>query len=225
MYGFDYSDFVAQIARGGARDVHLKASSLAILLSAIASMRGQDRWHVSGDELSVAEYDVVENWLDLAVFDLLTEITSGGSGSALVYANLAYIVEAGSSGGSSVATTWTQYPINTIVADENEIITLADNRFQIAEGTFFFNIESALRMPTGGGRLGLYNVTQAMPVKVGANQHSDNAVVRGADVSNGSDYYEVQYYVETANNGDGLGRKIDSGEDELYLDVNLYYQE
>lgn len=224
MQGFNYSDFVAQIARGGARDVHLKSSSLAILLSAIGYMYGRNRWHVSGDDLSDVEWNIVENWLDSAVLDLLTVITEGGGGDALIYANLAYIVEAGSSGGNSVATTWTQYPINTIVADEEEIITLSSNTFQIAQGTFFFDIESSLHA-TGGTRLGLYNVTQDTPVKIGVNEFGDNACVRGADVSNGSDYYEVQYYAEAANSGDGLGRKMTSGEDELYLDVNIYYTE
>lgn len=224
MQQFNYSDFVAQIARGGARDVHLKSSSLAILLPAVASMYGRNRWHVSGDELSDAEYDIVENWLDLAVLDLLTEITGGGGGGVLIYANLGYVVSSGSSGGTSVAKTWTQYPINTIIADEDEILTLSSNTFQIAQGTFFFDVESSLHS-VNSARLGLYNVTQDTPVKIGANQSGDNPVVRGADVSNGSDYYEVQYYAEAAQAGDGLGRKVNSGEDELYLDVNIYYME
>lgn len=164
--------------------------------------------------------EAVETWIGDLMLDLYTPETVQSEGE-MSYANLAYLLDAGDSAGTNTADAWTQYPLNTILADDDGIVTLTTNRFQIAAGTFDFDI--AVNMSSVDGvRVGLYNYTQAMAVKAGVNIFGNTQRVTGRDISNGSDWYEVQYYAQTANAGDGRGRAVSSGDDEMYCDVNIW---
>ena len=137
------------------------------------------------------------------------------------YANLGYVLPSGTSAGSNTINAWTQYPINTEISDSDGVVTLASNQFQVNAGTLEFHIASGLHN-TGGSRICLYNVTQDNFVKIGTSLTGHPAVITGHTDSNGSDWYEVRYYTLTYNAGDGLGRQVGTGQDELYLDVNLW---
>jgi hypothetical protein len=164
--------------------------------------------------------EAVETWIGDLLLDLYTPETVQSEGN-VSYANLAYILASGEPGGTNVNNHWTAFPVNTVIADDDDIVTLSNNQFAINAGEFDFVIELGLRL-VGGCRVGLYNVTQAIPVKVGSNKHMDNPIVAGHGISNGTDYYEVQYYALTLNAGDGLGRNISSGDDEQYCDINIW---
>ena len=162
----------------------------------------------------------VETWIGQLLLDLYD--SELGSGGALVsYANIAYLLDAGDSAGTNIADAWTQYPLNTVLSDDDSIVTLTTNQFQVAAGTFDFDIMINMSA-VDGARAGLYNYTQASAVKAGVNIFGNSQRVTGRDISNGSDWYEVQYYAQIANLGDGRGRAVSSGDDEMYCDVNIY---
>lgn len=136
------------------------------------------------------------------------------------YANIGYALDAGSNAGVNVKEAWTQYELNIVMSDDDSIVTLASNRFQIVAGTFEFHIVASLNN-VGQCRVALYNVTQDYGVKAGANTQSTRPTVTGRDISNGTDWYEVQYHATNEQITYGLGRKANTGDDELYCDVNL----
>lgn len=215
---WDYDAISDQMSRGGGGIRSISPATLVCCLSALSQMESRYYW---GDRTS-GEFDDIDAWIATAYLELLTDASSGGT--SVKYANLGYVLSAGTSAGTNDEDDWTQYPLNTILADDDSIITLTSNRFQIDAGEFYFNAEISLR-GVGGCRIALYNYTQAMGVKAGNNTFTDNPRVTGYDVSNGADWYEMQYYASEVKTDKGLGRAIGSGDDEFYADVNIWLAE
>jgi hypothetical protein len=167
--------------------------------------------------------DNLQKWVSNLFTDLYSVEPPVGE-SAVIYANIARLLPSGTNGGTNAVNAWTQYPLNTIVADESGIITLASNRFQVEAGVFDFDITVGL-YSVQRARVALYNVTQATGVKAGVNVYPASVRVVGSEVSNGTDWYEVQYIATSQQADFGLGFRVNSGDDELYCDVSIYWRE
>lgn len=163
----------------------------------------------------------VDEWISDLFLDLYTVAPPAGGDGFMRYAEICLVFAAGDNAGTATAGAWYQYPLNTILADEDGIATLNSNRFQIEAGTFSFHVELPLHA-VGATRAMLYNYTANTPVKIGANVFNENTEAFGQDVSNGSDWYELRYWCTTTNPGDGLGRAVNTGGDELYGTIGVW---
>lgn len=141
----------------------------------------------------------------------------------------------GTGGGGSTATTWTTLGITTEVSDPDNIVTISSNKFTPIAGLFIVFAQQAFRNTAGTAaivRLRLRNVTTGTVLDTSINHMiSTSSVIIGASPSlfyminaNGSDEYDVQYYItqSTSSAGSGLGQNIsEASAVERYLKIVL----
>lgn len=133
----------------------------------------------------------------------------------------------GTAGGSSTATTWTTRVINTETSDPDSIVTISSNKFTPIAGTWRVRAVSSFAGSTGGGstvRIRLRNVTTGTVVISGVNYGMVTsgfavAEVEGVIVANGTDEFDVQYWVSASRATIGLGAAASEGTNEIYTRV------
>jgi len=216
----DYVAIENLIDENEARDITLRASSLVLLFSAMASLDHPGNWASDGEPLSVAELDDVENWVALAYRDLMEEIEAGGNG--MQYAVLQQRYAQGLNGGSSSNGTWNEREVTTTLPDSANLATVTDGEFQLIEGDFHVNV-TARTYQTGRNRLRLYNVTADEVLEVGEVTEADSVATLDVFVTtHGSDWFRVDHWTAQGNSGDGLGRRLDkAGYEEVYMSVRI----
>lgn len=130
-------------------------------------------------------------------------------------------------GGSASAATWNVRDLNTESSDVRGIVSLSSNRFTPISGTYKLKA-SAPAFDVGLHRLGLYNQTQTSYVEKdqGAEANTgnnDNTLAHLTTVftANGTDAYEIHHYTTSSKSGNGLGKAVNDGANEVYLVVEL----
>lgn len=133
-------------------------------------------------------------------------------------------------GGGSTATTWTTRVINTEVVDADSIVSISSNKFTPVSGTYriFCNSPFVGNAATNSVvRLRLRNVTATSVVFVSANHFAGltmgvNATFVTEFTANGTDEYDIQYYITVARATNGLGIAAnETGAVERYTQVTL----
>lgn len=122
----------------------------------------------------------------------------------------------GTAGGGSTATTWTIRVLNTEVVDADNLVTISSNKFTPIAGTYLIEVDSPFignAATNGCGRIRLYNTTAAaevirsvnypLMINMGANMH-----LWYGFTANGTDQYEIDYFVSQGRVTNGLGNAI-----------------
>lgn len=164
--------------------------------------------------------------------------TTGAEGLALCYvegqgggsrATIADQKASGTAGGTSTATTWTTRALNTEVSDPDAIVTLSSNKFTPVAGVYKL-VATAPFMGAANpnaARTRLRNVTTTTVLKTSPNVVTTNtsggvAMIEHTFVANGTDEYDVQYYVNGGLATNGLGAPIsEASVAETYLNIEL----
>lgn len=160
---------------------------------------------------------------------------TNGSGSITIaqvtkYAILREEQTSGTAGGASTATTWSIRTLNTETSDPDSIVTLSGNRFTPIAGTFKLRAEcsfAANGSTATGARIRLYNNTGGSAVALGVSIVAPaggfmNALVETVFTANGTDAYEIDYYVTVAKTTNGLGAPLSiASTNECYTQVYL----
>ena len=144
------------------------------------------------------------------------------------YAILEHQESDGTAGGTLTAGDWRTRPLNTEVADPDNIVTLSSNQFTLQAGTYLIE----WRMPgyhceTWQSRL--QNITDTSTVKLGES-HYTRALYHqhwgegAARVTIGSaKAFEIQQYANSTQADNGMGFVTsDSTGTEVYARVKIY---
>ena len=158
----------------------------------------------------------------------------GNPGSGLIEA-VAYLSDtraAGTEGGSTTSGSWLPWPLNTIDADDQDIIVgaIASDRFVLDPGTYYIHADGILYC-AGFGKIRLRNITAGTTILVGLSQELGDSVNRsstmlllGQIVLAAQTTLEFQYRVTVSEATDGLGRAVNLGEVEVYRRVKIEKQ-
>lgn len=119
-------------------------------------------------------------------------------------------------GGGSTATTWTTRVLNTEVVDADGIVTISSNQFTPLSGTYRIYVVSPFvgsATTAGSVRIRLRNATATTVVLVSANHfvltnQGCNATLQTEFTANGTDAYDIQYYITQSRVTNGLGAVI-----------------
>lgn len=119
-------------------------------------------------------------------------------------------------GGGSAATTWTTRELNTEVVDADSIVSLSSNKFTPVAGTYRIKVSSPFLGNAGASssvRLRLRNVTAGSVVAVSNNHFvlinaGVNAYFETEFTANGTDEYDIQYYITQSRVTNGLGLAV-----------------
>lgn len=140
-------------------------------------------------------------------------------------AALSYTVANNTSGGSGVATSWNDRPLNTIDSDPNSIVTsLSSNTVTLPAGTYEL-LANAQTNNTNQARLRWRNTADSTTTCQGVN--SSDEVVNASTPSitsciftiTSSKTFKLQQWVTTNSGATALGRPVNSGDSEVYAQV------
>jgi hypothetical protein len=133
-------------------------------------------------------------------------------------------------GGDGAAATWNTRTLNTEVFDPDDIVTLASNQFTLEAGTYFI-IARAPALFVDKTRSRIRNITDSTTTLLGAADLATTGAtpveahchVRGRFTIAGTKVFELQHYTQqNAGFGVGLGTPTNSGDVEIYSEVEIY---
>jgi hypothetical protein len=131
-------------------------------------------------------------------------------------------------GGSTVATTWTARVLTTEVTDTGNNATLSSNQITLAAGTYQCRARSPF-FDVGGAKIRLRNVTAGATVLVGSTEFMSsadtsqlNAFLTGQFTIAAAQALELQYYAGALVATNGLGAALNSGEVEVYSEIEFW---
>lgn len=133
-------------------------------------------------------------------------------------------------GGDGAATTWNTRTLNTEVFDPDNIVTLAGNQFTLAAGTYFI-VARAPGLFVDKTRSRIRNVTDSTTTLLGASDLGVSGAtpvvahcpVRGRFTISSTKAFELQQYTQNnAGFGVGLGTPTNSGDTEVYSEVEIW---
>ncbi len=156
-------------------------------------------------------------------------LAGGGGGLFSAYAQLSHTLSSGTDGGTSVDDSWQTRPLNTEDFDPSGIVSLSSNQFVLAAGTYFVDGGAWFEIPDSRLKLRIRNITDSSTPVVGitfwvpGTSNSEFATVRGRFTLAGTKTLELQYFIQTAFAGDGLGANYGAtGEVEKYAHLMIY---
>lgn len=231
-YSLNYAQVAEMVGRQPSRVIHLNAAGFVILIDVIWELSFRNNWNNDGVALTDNEWDIVANWLSEVSTALLTDYECEDyppwEAGDVTYAIVRDEKSDGTNGGGCAAGAWQQRDINVELYDPDSIVGIAANQFTPVEGDYRIAVK-APQNQAGSGRLRLWNVTgaalveegqnAACPVGNAANQtHATLDLLFSAD---GSDAYRIDHWTNLANAGDGFGRNVNNGSDEVYTSIVL----
>ena len=186
---------------------------------------GSTRYKLELADGTADEHAVTKSQLDTAIFDLDTDLTSDIAASATKVAILQHQESTGTHGGDFLNNAWRTRPLNTIAADPNSIVTLANDEFTLGAGTYHIT-GKAPALGVDYHRLRLYNVTDAEEVSTSMNVRSsgstdfDPAIVEAVTTITESKAFKLEHYSFGTNTVDGFGQALSlGGSNEVYANV------
>jgi hypothetical protein len=149
----------------------------------------------------------------------------------LSYWVAADLKNSGTSGGASVATTWTNRVLNSLTGDTSDTsVTLSGNALTLTTGTYQINAVSTYYTITNV-RTRIYNNTLGTAAIVGPNvwtgisttyPAASHAVVNGiVNVTDAENVFYLQYYATQTARSNGLGMALSTGDSEVYSTVTI----
>ena len=159
--------------------------------------------------------------------DLILD-TIKGAGVAQKVAILVDEKPSGTGGGASVVG-WQDRTLNTIVSDEGNLVTLANNKeFTLKAGTYLIEW-SAPGYWTNTHRTKLTNVTNGTTQELGSSEYTSNEAGFPQTRSFGSTRvkittdttYKIEHYINLATALNGLGVAGTTGDPEVFTEVTI----
>ena len=163
------------------------------------------------------------------------EPSSGGGEATGTPSSFARIVDEkpeGTSGGSAVVGNNIR-DLNTVVYDDNNIVTVADNSFTLQEGTYVIEYSAPTHM-VNSHKVSLRNITDNESVSQGTSEYTANASNTPASVGDNRSFgkyvvtltkpttYQLFHYAQLAKADNGLGLStISQGAPNVYATVDI----
>jgi hypothetical protein len=160
------------------------------------------------------------------------DIATKGYVDGLTGLALLYIEDqkpAGTDGGSSVAGSWTQRNLNTILLNSISGASLASNRITLPAGTYFVEA-SAPAYHADWHRLKLYNYTDSLDIPIGTSEYAvystsnmvqTRAFVKGPFTLAAQKEVELRHRVQTARADYGFGAASNFAVIEVYSQIEI----
>ena len=160
------------------------------------------------------------------ILNIDAEIAAAGGGGAAQYIKLEEFTASGVDGGDSVATTYTKRVLNRITQDETGAVTLVAGAFTLPAGEYEVEAWQAQVAP-GNCKCKIQNTSDAT-VAINGTTVNEAGALRSAEpvavgkiTIAGEKTFELQYFNEFPNVGDGLGNSVGAGDEEIYAYVVL----
>lgn len=127
-----------------------------------------------------------------------------------------------SAGGPALAATWTERDLGQGI-DPEDFMQFVGNSFQLSEGSYLFHIvvpghnggsHQARLLKTANSDSGVTTVAIGTTAK-GIDQQT-STIIGALEVSDSSDSFKVEHWMQTANTVDGFGAPASTGENEVY---------
>ena len=135
---------------------------------------------------------------------------------------------ANTSGGNSVADSWTTRDLNTEVADPDSITSLSSNKFTLAAGNYLIKWSSTF-YKVDVIQTRIYDVTNSATRAVSMGEQLYNQVGStgnthgvGRLTPTGSTEYRLEYYATNAQSTTGLGMGNNNGELNVFSNIEIY---
>ena len=151
-----------------------------------------------------------------------------GVGLFDAYALLRNEQSAGTDGGTATSGAWTTLVLNTESFDPSGIVSLSANQFTLAAGTYCIRARQTFRAASVC-RLRIRNITDSSTSIVGMTTYTTTGdtgnhlnELFGRVVIAGSKTFELQYRVFNTSSTTGLGTALNSGEVEVYAEVEIF---
>ncbi len=132
---------------------------------------------------------------------------------------------ANTEGGASSAATFNIRTINTVKTNEISGASLTSNVITLPAGTYEVNVTSCAWDVTKN-RLGFWDKDNSLFVVIGQNQysrgtvnHGNLALLYGQFIIPVETDFELHHYTQSAVSTNGLGRKMNDGSVEVYVDI------
>lgn len=212
MATLDYTSIASQITRTSSGVYTLNAASYVLFLSALQTISHGFDWLASGEALTTAQRDTIENWVSNAYVDLLTEHECEGSDVEVDYFEE---VEDQNTQGDSTSAGITVVNFNTTHPDNAGNVVLTETQYMTpVAGTYLVSATVASHSQ-GRGNVVLYNDDDNVIAIQGENQA--NGVPRTLTgfvvVETGNWFYIATDNAESGNQGYAMNF---SGMDEKY---------
>jgi hypothetical protein len=128
-------------------------------------------------------------------------------------------------GGASIAATWTNRELNTIVDNTGIVTSLASNQFVLSAGVYSIEA-SAPFFSTTTSKLRLRNITDSTTFDVSDSHYANTTtscvpLLRTEITLTSAKTISLQYYVGAAVATNGLGTAVGGGENEKFAQVKI----
>lgn len=141
----------------------------------------------------------------------------------------AYLSEqqpSGTNGGTSIAATWTNRILNTILDSAGVVSSLSSNQFLLQVGTYRITGTSQFSN-SNNVKLRIRNITDGVTLVVGQSQIGNvttgfvPGIIDGEFTLISPKLVSLQYYVQASSSVTGLGQAVSSGEVEVYTQLAI----
>jgi len=220
MRRYKYGSLSAIVGRQDAGDYSLSPASVVLCLSSLWELSVRDDWQHNGENLTDAEWDIVQNWISVGLGELMSPITC--SSDEMSMAHLWDQKTAGTNAGSSVGNSFTRRDLTNKI-DPDGIVTLTSNLFKPIAGTYkLFGLAPADTVRSN--RLRLRNFTMSSTVADGPNGpgQSVNTIYIPEFTATGIHWYELLHFCKLTVANLGLGRALNANIPELYAQIWLW---
>ena len=153
--------------------------------------------------------------------DVITEVTTIGA-VAIIEDQKA----SGTSGGTFTSGAWYTRDLNTILSDDDSIVSLSVNQFTLQEGKYRIEA-SAPAYKVNGHQAKLYNVTDSTDELIGSNEYTSSSYnvgnrsfVGGIVTIASAKTFEIQHQCITTVSTNGLGLYLGYGT-EVYTQLTI----
>ena len=153
---------------------------------------------------------------------LTGSVLSAGGGTFL---QARHTTTGNTDGGSSTSGSWQTRTLNTEATNDISGASLATNQITLPAGTYKIsgtqilfrsdNVQSRFRNTTDNATVALGIISRCGNTD---SEHAE-AFLQGRFTIAGTKVFELQYYANGSNSGNGLGNAANTGEDNVYADV------
>lgn len=209
---WDYTLISAQISRGSAGVRNLTPATIVLCLSALSKMDAESFWN-----LTAAQYDTVENWIDTAYNELISEY-SCPSGGDMQVCTLSYETGEGIDGVAITADVERTVPLN-VEYDPFGIVTLSGSNAITLDSGKYWVMGRVSVYDTGRGKLWLTGPQDTRYLQgINRDNEDHNITIQGLiDV----DGLTALYLTILASSTGSFGRNWDQDVNEIFAQISF----
>lgn len=140
-------------------------------------------------------------------------------------AYVSYSVASGTGGGSSVASTWTDRPLNILVDTDSVGASLSANTITLPAGTYHITAQG-MQNNSNNGRIRLQNTSDSTTAITGVSCSDEGVAgavcpLDGQVIITASKNFKIQHYVNASVATIGLGRPVSTGANEVHTTMTI----